>query len=118
MVSIIQKIGLHYSFARWILCSTGLIRYLYPTDTELRQLAHIAKEKPKNRKGGKHGDNDRNTGGTFHVPRNLDIELETAKVSSLDIIHLRYYTEYQWLLDFALYAVVVYASTEVIRKLN
>ncbi|KAJ8973581.1 hypothetical protein NQ317_001607 [Molorchus minor] len=43
MISIIQKLGPHFSFAKWILCSTGLVRYLYPTDSELRQLANIRK---------------------------------------------------------------------------
>lgn len=39
MVSVIQKLSPHYSFAKWLLCSTGLIRYLYPTDGELKNLA-------------------------------------------------------------------------------
>lgn len=39
MVSVIQKLSPHYSLAKWILCSTGLIRFLHPTDTELKTLA-------------------------------------------------------------------------------
>lgn len=39
MVSVIQKLSPHYSLAKWILCSTGLIRYLHPTDNELKSLA-------------------------------------------------------------------------------
>ncbi|XP_046740679.1 transmembrane protein 161B isoform X1 [Diprion similis] len=109
MVSVIQKLGPHYSFARWILCSTGLIRYLYPTDQELRMLAGVPKEKPKK---GKHAENGK-TPDVFHVPRNLEISLESAKVSSLDVIHLKFYTEFQWLLDFSLYASLVYILTEV-----
>lgn len=112
MISVIQKLGQHYSFARWLLCSTGLVRYLYPTDSELRQLANIPKDKPKSKKGGKHQMNGQQS-ETFHVPRSLNIQLETAKVTRLDVVHLRYFTEYQWLLDFALHAVVVYAITEV-----
>lgn len=108
MISVIQKLGPHFSFARWLLCSTGLVRYLYPTDSELRQLASI----PKDRKGKKGGTNGRSV-ETFHVPRNLDVQLETAKVSRLDVIHLRYYTEYQWLVDFTVYAIIVYVITEV-----
>lgn len=112
MISVIQKLGPHYSFARWILCSTGLIRYLYPTDNELRQLANIPKDKLKSKKGGKHQMNGHQP-ETFHVPRNLNIQLETAKVTRLDVVHLRYYSEYQWLLDFALYAAIVYIITEI-----
>lgn len=50
---------------------------------------------------------------TFHVPRNLELSLETAPVSPLDLVHLRYYTEYQWLVDFSLYTGIVYTLSEV-----
>ncbi|XP_063906721.1 transmembrane protein 161B [Zophobas morio] len=113
MISVIQKLGPHFSFARWLLCSTGLIRYLYPTDAELRQLASIPKDKAKAKKGAKTQANGKASAETFHVPRSLDVQLETAKVTRLDVIHLRYYTEYQWLVDFTVYAVVVYVITEV-----
>ncbi|KAG8321717.1 hypothetical protein J6590_041168 [Homalodisca vitripennis] len=39
--------------------------------------------------------------------------LETAKVTKLDVIHLRFYSEYQWLLDFAIYTLGVYIITEI-----
>lgn len=113
MISIIQKLGPHFSLARWILCSTGLIRYLYPTNTELRQVANVPKDKAKNKKAGKQNGRIEHKAETFHIPRNVDVELETAKVCSLDVIHLRYYPEYQWLVDFSLYAALVYIVTEV-----
>ncbi|XP_054280443.1 transmembrane protein 161B [Macrosteles quadrilineatus] len=115
MVSIIQKISPHFSFSRWLICSTGLIRYLYPTNDELKTLARVPKEKPKGKKDhrGKYAENGKSGPETFHIPRNLDIELETAKVTDLDVIHLRYFGEYQWLLDFAVYALCVYVITEV-----
>lgn len=50
---------------------------------------------------------------TFHVPRNLDIQLEQSKVTPNDVISLRYYTEYQWLVDFSLYASIIYCISEV-----
>lgn len=112
MISVIQKLGPHYSFARWLLCSTGLIRYLYPTDNELRQLANIPKDKAKSKKNFKHQTNGKQS-NTFHVPRNLEIQLETTKVTRLDVLHLRFYTEYQWLVDFSIYAGIVYVLTEV-----
>ncbi|KAJ8942676.1 hypothetical protein NQ314_009998, partial [Rhamnusium bicolor] len=89
-----------------------LIRYLYPTDSELRQLANIPKDKSKPKKNVKTQANGRTTSDTFLIPRSLDIRLETAKVTNLDIIHLRYYTEYQWLVDFSIYAAIVYVVTE------
>ncbi|XP_045469421.1 transmembrane protein 161B [Harmonia axyridis] len=115
MISVIQKLGPHFSLGRWLLCSTGLIRYLYPTDSELKQLANIKKEKPKPRKN-KLQTNGKVYGDTFHIPRNLDVQLETAKVTHLDVVHLRYFTEYQWLVDFALYTLIVYSLTEVYQN--
>ncbi|KAI8423947.1 hypothetical protein MSG28_002617 [Choristoneura fumiferana] len=110
MVSVIQKIG-NYSFARWLLCSRGLYRYLYPDNNELKALAGVPKEKPKGKKGGKFESNGK--AETFHVPRSLDIQLETSPVTPLDVIHLRFYTEYQWIVDFSLYTCIVYVLSEV-----
>ncbi|XP_076759220.1 transmembrane protein 161-like emei [Xylocopa sonorina] len=113
MVSVIQKLTPHFSLARWILCSTGLTRCLYPTDQQLRTLAGVPKEKPKK---GKHVENGK-VGDVFHVPRNLDITLENVKITTLDVVHLKYYTEYQWLLDFSIYATAVYIMTEAYNYL-
>lgn len=114
MVTVIQKFGVHFSLARWMLCSTGLIRYLYPTDHELRTLAGVPKEKPKSRKERRQaGENGQNEKQTFHVPKNLEFELESAKVTLQDIVFLKYYTEYQWILDFAVYSLMVYVVSEI-----
>uniref|UniRef100_A0A1B0C954 Uncharacterized protein n=1 Tax=Lutzomyia longipalpis TaxID=7200 RepID=A0A1B0C954_LUTLO len=117
MVSVMQKLSPHFSLAKWILCSTGLIRYLHPSDTELKSLAGVPRGKGK---GGK-GQNARNGGAagddkssTFHVPQNLNLQLETAKILPSDVVHLRYYTEYQWLVDFSLYSAIVYTVSEII----
>lgn len=118
MVSVIQKLNPHFSFAKWILCSTGLYRYLHPTDDELRTKAGIPKEKPQ--KGGYKGNKHHQNGtanskeGQFHIPRSIDIELETTPVVAKDVIYLRYFTEYQWLVDFSVYAAIVYIISEVI----
>lgn len=113
MISVIQKLGPHFSFAKWLLCSTGLVRYLYPTDVELKQVANIPnKQKPKRNKiGVQNGKTE-----IFHVPRNIDIELDTTNITPLDVIHLRFYTEYQWLVDFSMYACVVYIITEIYQN--
>ncbi|KAM3956767.1 transmembrane protein 161-like emei [Aphomia sociella] len=110
MVSVIQKLG-NYSFARWLLCSRGLYRYLYPDNSELKALAGVPKDKSKGKKGGKNEANGKPE--TFHVPRNLDINLETAPVTPLDVVHLRFYTEYLWIVDFSLYTSIVYIMSEV-----
>lgn len=110
MISIIQKLGPYFSFAKWILCSQGLVRYLYPTDAELKQIANIPKDKQraKRNKSQQNGKIE-----TFHVPRNLDLKLKFTKVSLIDVIHLRFYTEYQWLVDFSIYTGIVYGTTEI-----
>ncbi|XP_066140750.1 transmembrane protein 161B [Euwallacea fornicatus] len=111
MISIIQKLGPHFSFAKWLLCSTGLVRYLYPTNDELRQLANI---KYKGKKNTNKGFSNGSTNAVkFHIDKSLDVQLETAKVTYLDVVHLRYYSEYQWLVDFSVYAVIVYVISEV-----
>ncbi|KAL0832480.1 hypothetical protein ABMA28_000704 [Loxostege sticticalis] len=110
MVSVIQKLG-SYSFARWLLCSQGLYRYLYPDNSELKALAGVPKDKPKGKKGGKSESNGKPE--TFHVPRSLEIQLETAPVTPLDVVHLRFYTEYLWIVDFSLYTAIVYVMSEM-----
>lgn len=114
MVSVIQKLSPHFSLAKWILCSTGLTRYLHPTDDELRKLSGVPREKNKSKKDKQrngHVEHEKPT--TFHVPRSLDVQLETIGIAPYDIIHLRYYTEYQWLVDFSLYTSIVYIVSEV-----
>jgi hypothetical protein len=38
MASFMQKLSPHFSFARWLLCN-HLVRYLHPTDEELKTAA-------------------------------------------------------------------------------
>lgn len=97
------------SLSSLFFCPHRLTRYLYPTDQQLRALAGVPKEKPKR---GKYSENGK-VGDVFHVPRNLDIKLESARITSADVVHLKYYTDYQWLLDFSVYAIIVYVLTEV-----
>lgn len=54
-----------------------LIRYLYPTDDELKTLARVPKDKPKGKKDykGKNTENGKTGPETFHIPRNLDLEV-------------------------------------------
>ena len=115
VASTMSKIGPYMSFARWILTTSGLIRYMHPTDEELKSLIMIPRDK-KNKKGSRREDRNGNASdnSVFNVPRNLDIQLETTKVTTGEVVQLRYYTEYQWLVDFSFHALLVYAMTEVI----
>ncbi|XP_070500885.1 transmembrane protein 161B [Chironomus tepperi] len=111
-VSIIQKVSPHFSLAKWFLCSTRLIRYLHPSDDELRSLAGVPKEKGGKGKDKRNG-HAQEKSSTFHIPRNLDITLETTNITHFDVVHLRYFTEYQWLIDFSLYSIIVYTISEI-----
>ena len=77
------------SFARWILTTSGLIRYMHPTDEELKSLITIPRDK-KNKKGSRRDDRNGNASdkSVFNVPRNLDIQLETTKVTTTDTTRL------------------------------
>ncbi|ESP01059.1 hypothetical protein LOTGIDRAFT_225492 [Lottia gigantea] len=115
MFSFLNKLAPYYSFGQWLLCEK-LVRYLYPTDDELKTLAGIPTGSSKGR--GKRNDKKINTTNAkkdegFSVPRNLPIQLDTAKVQAADLVHLKYFTDFQWLMDFSISAVVVYILTEV-----
>ena len=59
--SIMTKVGPFMSFARWILTSSGLVRYMHPTDEELKPMAILP---PQTRKKGPIYKKDRNGQGT------------------------------------------------------
>lgn len=78
---------------------TGVPKSIYKTKKEQRHSKYS------------NGNDDKSH--TFHVPRNLDIQLDVAKVTHFDVVNLRYYTEYQWLVDFSLYACIIYVASEI-----
>ena len=47
------------------------------------------------------------------MPRTIDIALDTAPVEAVDLLQLRFYPDYQWLVDFSLSATMVYFLTEI-----
>ena len=96
----------------------GLVRYLHPSDDQLRVHAPAPKLEKKDKKKQRHqeqknGANGASNGGTFNIPRNTDIQLETAPVDLTDVVQLRYYTEYQWLMDFSVYSMITYILSEI-----
>ena len=118
MATILSRVGPHLSLARWLLCSrfAGLVRYLHPSDDQLRVHAPAPKIDKKEKKKQRHQGKDAAaaaSNGTFNIPRNTDIALETAPVELTDLVQLRYYTEYQWLLDFSLYSMLTYILSEL-----
>ncbi|XP_032938066.1 LOW QUALITY PROTEIN: transmembrane protein 161A [Catharus ustulatus] len=106
--SLMHKLAPHCSFARWLLCNGSLYRYKHPTDEELCALA--GKQRPKNKR-------DRRMNGVSEdkplwVPRDIELRLDTAPITALDTLVLRYFLEYQWFVDFAVYASAVYVFSE------
>ncbi|XP_053855405.1 transmembrane protein 161A isoform X2 [Vidua macroura] len=106
--SLMQKMAPHCSFARWLLCNGSLYRYKHPSDEELCALA--GKQRPKSRR-------DRRANGAaedraLSVPRDIDLQLDTSPITALDALVLRHFLEYQWFVDFAVYAGAVYVFSE------
>ncbi|XP_048769365.1 transmembrane protein 161B-like isoform X2 [Ostrea edulis] len=113
--SFLQKLSPYLSFGRWLLVGR-LVRYLHPSEEDLKRAAGT----PSNYQGrgkGKRGDNKKNhkdsTDNNFTIPRQIDIALDTARVEAVDLLQLRFYPDYQWLVDFSLSAGVVYFLTEM-----
>lgn len=122
MFSFLQKLSHFYSFGRWLLANR-LVRYLHPTDEELRQLAGLSRGGGDKDKGkGRRQDLRKMMGNAkqegFSVPRSLPLQLDVARVEALDLLPLQYYAEYQWLMDFSFCALVVFVLTEVYYSLS
>ncbi len=119
--SIFSKLVPRVSVARWLLGSSGLVCYLAPEDRELKSLAgYSSSSSASNGRGSRRRKKDQQKHDVFSgdleaftIPRNLDVQLEKASVNVGDLEQLRFYEEYQWLVDFSAYALLVYASTEV-----
>ncbi|XP_071434373.1 transmembrane protein 161A isoform X1 [Pithys albifrons albifrons] len=106
--TLLQRMAPHCSFARWLLCNGSLYRYKHPSDEELCALA--GKQRPKGRR-------DRRVNGVVEdkplsVPRDIALRLDTAPITAVDALVLRYFVDYQWFVDFALYSTIVYVLTE------
>ncbi|KAG7456722.1 hypothetical protein MATL_G00238930 [Megalops atlanticus] len=107
--SIMQRMAPHCSFARWLLCNGSLFRFKHPSEGELCALAGKQMPKPSRR------DRRQNGGGEpkpLTVPKDIDLHLQATPVNVLDALVLRFFLEYQWLIDFVVYAMGVYLFTE------
>lgn len=115
-----------FIFLFWLFVFAGrLVRYLHPTDDDLKAAAGIqstggGKGHSGGNKGARHrkhegkkGSNHREKDDTFTIPCNTPVALDVALVEPIDLVHLNYYEEYIWLMDYSLCAVVVYILTEI-----
>uniref|UniRef100_A0A3Q2R0T3 Transmembrane protein 161A n=1 Tax=Fundulus heteroclitus TaxID=8078 RepID=A0A3Q2R0T3_FUNHE len=105
--SIMQRMAPHCSFARWLLCNGSLFRFKHPSEGELCALAGKQMPKQSRRDRRQNGESKPLT-----VPKDIDLQLEKAPVNVMDALVLRFFLEYQWLVDFAVYAMGVFLFTE------
>lgn len=113
MFCFLQKLSCYYSFGQWLI-GGRLVQYLYPSDDELKKLAGIPTNSGKSK--GRRNDLKKilsNKNQPFNVPRNIPLQLETAKVEPIQLAMLNYYADYQWLLDYSFATVVIYVLTEI-----
>ncbi|XP_010775437.1 transmembrane protein 161A [Notothenia coriiceps] len=104
---IMQRMAPHYSFARWLLCNGSLYRFKHPSEGELCALAGKQMPKPTRKDRRQNGESKPLT-----VPKDIDLHLEKAPINALDALVLRFFLEYQWLVDFAVYTAGVFMFTE------
>ncbi|XP_076978185.1 transmembrane protein 161A isoform X1 [Tamandua tetradactyla] len=102
--ALMHRLGPYCSFARWLLCNGSLFRYKHPSEEQLRALA--GRQRPRGRK-------ERCAAGLseeppLSVPRDAPLHLETCPLTAVDTLVLRFFLEYQWFVDFAVYAAGVY----------
>ncbi|XP_031567197.1 transmembrane protein 161B-like [Actinia tenebrosa] len=116
VATFLQKLSPYLSPARWILCNGWLIRYLHPTDDQLKALIGKPTATTKgNRKRtnnyetrkGSSSDSTYGTDNTFTIPCSLDIQLEKAKLAEFDVLPQFLYSDYKWLIDFSCSAAVL-----------
>lgn len=101
--SILSKLSSHFSFGRFLLCA-HLLRYLHPTTDELRQASGTGGgggigSGSRKRGGGRTDNSSAGAADNFTVSKSVVLALDTAPVEPKDVVQLRYYPDYQWLLD-------------------
>ena len=106
--SFLQKLSPIYSLGRWLVSGGQLVRFILPSDSELRKLlGKSGNGKSKNKKNGLISEE------TFKLQKKLQIPLDTVAIRSFDVAVLRSYVDYEWMVDYLLHSLLVYTATEV-----
>lgn len=108
-LSFFHKLAVRYSFARYIL-SDRLIRYLLPSNDELKKEAGLINSNTKGKL--KKDEKDLLKKQDFKISKKLDFPLYAETIKSNQIFNLPFYPDYQWLTDFSLFAIFVYVASE------
>jgi len=114
-LSFLQKICPIYSFGRWLLTRQNIVRYLYPTDVELKKLTGYGQKEQnvKKKRGGYKEQNGGAGDGSFMVPRSIELSLSSAPISLIDVLPLRFYADFVFLLDFSFCTTIVVGATYI-----
>ncbi|KAJ8270085.1 hypothetical protein GJAV_G00110150 [Gymnothorax javanicus] len=107
--TLMQRLVPHLSLARWLLCNGSLLRFKHPSEEQLYALSGKQAPRPNRRDRRQNGPVENKP---LTVPKDIDLHLEATPVGVLDALVLRFFLEYQWLVDFAVYALGVYLFTE------
>ena len=114
--SILSKLSSHFSFGRFLLCGR-LLRYLHPTNEELRQASGVGYGNATSRKRGGRLENghtnNSNSSDHFTVSKGVALALDTAPIEPKDVVQLRYYSDYQWLLDLSFCSLFVVIFNDI-----
>lgn len=112
VASFLHKLTPHYSIGKW-LSTAGLTRYRPPSDSSLR--SHIPLGAPANRNKKKAGNSREHSSldGTLTVPKSASFKLEAIPVKPADLTLVHYTSEFQWMVDFTLGALMVFLTTSV-----
>uniref|UniRef100_A0A2K5QR15 Transmembrane protein 161A n=1 Tax=Cebus imitator TaxID=2715852 RepID=A0A2K5QR15_CEBIM len=108
VVTLLTATLMHRVAPHCCFCNGSLFQYKHPSEEELRALA--GKPRPRGRK-------ERWADGLseekpLSVPRDALFWLETCPVMTVDALVLRFFAEYQWFVDFAVYSGGVYLFAE------
>lgn len=102
--------------------------YLHPSEEELKIAAGLHKKGKGSGGGGKNNSknsgknkNSSSQGGSntsedpllINIPRNISVNLEQSPISPIEVMSLRFYPDFQWLLDFSMCTAIVYSISEV-----
>ena len=107
MASFLQKLSPLYSFGRWLLCGGEIVHYKAPADRDLRKASGKREHKIKGQK------NNSENLKTFKVAKTLDFNLESEKLNHFHVMLLRSYSDYEWVLNYMVCALLVYIGTEI-----
>jgi len=114
MASFLQKLSPIYSLGRWLLVKGSLVWYMHPSDDELRKVAGKPVQeklngKVKHRRYAKHQE----IAKTFKISKKMHITLDAQRVTLHDVVSLKLYADYEWLVNYTLFGILVYIATEM-----